>query len=114
MKEFALPITAVSGTEKSGAKAIDKQKKRWTFLACFFAVSGTLCGVIGFLLTILSLVETDQFQKYNSRIGSFFIIAVLPLFFLAAHSLDKLELIKKIERNTKQKLFTVSDGKSNQ
>lgn len=97
MKEISLPFNPVSSSHKH--TTYSDRKSRLTFAVCFFAVCGLLCGLVGFLLTIIAVFEAEEFRHWNSKIGSIFIFSAFPLFFLAAHSLDRIEDLKKAERS---------------
>lgn len=98
MKEISLPFKTPAKSEVKKSNLFSDKKSRLIFSICFFAVSGILCGLIGFLLTFISVSETDEFRSLNSKIGSLFIFAAFPLFFLAAHSLDQIDDLKKEEK----------------
>jgi len=99
MKEISLPFNPVASSPKNKSKSYRERKTRLTFAVCFFAVCGLLCGLVGFLLTIIAVFEADEFRHWNSKIGSIFIFSAFPLFFLAAHSLDRIEDLKKAEKS---------------
>lgn len=98
MKEISLPFKSVTGDKTHKSKSSSKKKQRLIFAACFCAVSGILCGLIGFLMTFISILETDGFRYMNSKIGSLFVFAAFPLFFLAAHLLDRIDDLEKKEK----------------
>ncbi len=98
MKEISLTLKTIEKSEAKKSGLFSNKRSRLTFAVCFCAVSGILCGLIGFLLTFISVLETAEFRSLNSKIGSLFIFAAFPLFFLAAHSLDRIDDIKKEEK----------------
>ena len=98
MREISLPLTAISGSNRQNINLYRQRLTRWTFAACFFAMTGFLLVVAGFLTSILAYLEAAEYEKTNSRIGGLLIFAAFPLFFIAAHALDKIALNKRAEK----------------
>ncbi len=99
MREFTLPLPAITNEETQNSIEIFRQRKtRWTVAAFFFVVSGFLFGASGFTMSVLAYLESGEFARTNSRIGGYLIFAAFPLFFLAAHALDKIALNRRAEK----------------
>ncbi len=87
-----IPIHKISGKEKISP---EKDRNRWSAamyisgtLAIIFSVSGLIiCGIYHLNLFLHS--------KIANMTGTYLMVLAIPLYFLAAHYLDKLDGLKK-------------------
>lgn len=101
---MSLPLNSTSDSENRQNNCSEKMKTRWAFAACFAAVSGSLCGLLGILMSFLAHFEAGDYGQFNGRVGSWLVIAALPAFMFAAHALDRITFYEKAEITEKQTL----------
>lgn len=99
MKEVILPMLAVYETNKTNLSA-SSSRKVWTFAAIVSSFLGATAGLAGLIFMILAYFEPSPM---HSRTAGLLMIAVFPLFVLAAHSLDKIETAERAEKIAKLK-----------
>lgn len=95
MRENILPATTVSNFVKQDASAFGRRRSAWTLAAIVFSVGGFLLGLTGMLLSALAYLEAAEHRNVNSRLGGLLMLFALPLFFLAAHALDRIAFYKQ-------------------
>ena len=99
MKGITLPMTAIYETNQTGLSA-SSSRKVWTFAAVISSFLGMTAGLAGLVFMVLAYFEPSPM---HSRTGGLLLIAVFPLFILAAHSLDKIEAAERAEKIAKLK-----------
>lgn len=101
MKGMTMPLSVIYETNQTGSVA-GSSRKVWTFAAVVSAFFGATACFAGVFFMILAFFEPSLM---HSRLGGWLLISVFPLFILAAHSLDKIELAERAEKIAKLKNY---------
>ena len=93
-----LPYQANIKHDISHTQILQRRKTLWTAASIGSAIIGLLLIAGGFVLSLTAYLESDADTVLNSRLGGFLLLAAFPVFFFAAHALDKIALVKKAEK----------------
>ena len=102
MKEMSLSSSAIYEEENQTSSVAASSRKLWILAAIVSSLGGMTIGLAGLFYILLASLEPTQLHH---RIGGWLMIVVLPLFVLAAHTLDKIDEAKKAEKLVKYKYW---------
>lgn len=84
--------------ENVDEEKLNKTITRWKTVLFISAVSGVFSGVIGLVLSGLTLLGLSDYLRGVGHLGNWMVAAFFPLMILAAHALDKMQAAKKVLR----------------
>ena len=99
MKVMVLPNNLID--EPTGEARLNKSISRWKAVLFICAGCGVFFGVIGLVLSGLTLVGLSDYLRGIGHLGTWMVAAFFPLLMLAAHALDKVNAARKILRLNK-------------
>jgi hypothetical protein len=98
MKTIALSSAIVHLAAEVPPTILERRLRRWTTCLLVSSVTGTVAGLIGIAISAITLLNAAGRRGVLSAFGTALLAATLPLFFLAAHCLDKIDQTKKVIR----------------
>ncbi len=63
--------------------------RRWKFILLFSSLTGSVCGLVGTTLGVMSLLKLLSDYRLLDDVGTALLVVAFPMLVLAAHSLDK-------------------------
>lgn len=95
MREITLPTNQIP--EVSEKKQISKisPRKKWKYVLILSISTACILAATGLIIMFLAEIDAVERAELMSRIGTFLILFAAPLYFLAAHCLDKLDFTNK-------------------
>lgn len=110
MNEMVLPNNLLR--EPVDEERLNRTVTRWKTLLFITAVCGVFSGVIGLVLSGLTLLGLSDYLRGVGHFGNWMITAFFPLLILAAHALDKVQAAKKVLRLEKCRKQGLKDEES--
>jgi hypothetical protein len=98
VKVIILPNNLFS--EPIDEEGLNKSVARWKAVLFISAACGVFSGVIGLVLSGLTLLGLSDYLSGVGHLGNWMVGAFFPLLILAAHALDKVQDAKKVLRLT--------------
>lgn len=94
MKTAALNSAIVNFAVEVPPTILERRLRRWTTGLLVSSIVGTLAGLNGLAIAAVTLLESPGQWSLLSALGTALLAATFPLFFLAAHCLDKIDQTK--------------------
>lgn len=92
MREIILPTNQIP-EEKNEQKL--SPRKKWRYMLFISISAACVFVVMGLLIIVMSDVGEGARADLLNRVGTFLVLFAAPLYFLAAHCLDKLDFGNK-------------------
>ena len=94
MREVTLPTDKLSEVSKV-SEELPKQRisprNKWKYTLFISITAACVLVVMGLLIILVSDIGSGERAELLNRVGTFLVLFAAPLYFLAAHCLDKLD-----------------------
>lgn len=90
MKEITIPIEQIAAA-KQPAKP---RREKWKIILLLSVTAACLLAAAGLIIILLAYLDAVERREWMNRVGTFLVLFAAPLYFLAAHCLDKLDFRK--------------------
>lgn len=91
MKTVAMNSAIVRFAVEVPPTILERRLRRWTTGLLVCSIAGTIAGLNGLAIAAVTLLEAPGQSSLLSALGAALLAATFPLFFLAAHCLDKID-----------------------
>lgn len=95
MREIILPTNQISENLKELPKAKLSTRKKWKYTLFVSITVACVLVMMGILIIIMSDIGSGERADLLNRAGTFLVLFAAPLYFLAAHCLDKLDFMNR-------------------
>lgn len=95
MKELTLPDTELREEKRAKKKEISIYLKKWRWTLILSLSLASVLLIMGLIISGFAYVEHAELLN---KVGTVLVIFAAPLYFLAAHCLDKMDFRKKSDK----------------
>ncbi len=99
MREITLPANEISENSEEFSKAKLSTRKKWRYTLFISISAACVLVMMGILIIVVSDIGSGERADLLNRAGTFLVLFAAPLYFLAAHCLDKLDFFEKKKKN---------------
>lgn len=102
MKELTLPNAQIPTAKENTENNDLTCSKKWKFALISSGFSALLLSAAGLFISALAYMDMVARAELFNKIGTVLVLFAAPLYFLAAHCLDKIDLRKKISKKNRR------------
>ena len=95
MREITAPANPISKDSKNLPEPKPSSRNKWKYTLFISVISACVLVVMGMFVIVMSDIGSGERAELLNRVGTFLVLFAAPLYFLAAHCLDKLDFRSK-------------------